>query len=314
MIAIIQASGRKCGLRLPKTLRKCWSIIIPILLSVVGLAMVLSTQCSTGGAKMIAKSGKILDFCMGKFTKLDHYFGARSWNKNRATMTQLKSWAPWLLMVRGQRPQRVALWRSYVSLGAVLVSYAIANCPIWSRSHGFQACVSTSTTHRFSVWLRAPGSAWTSPGPWLRCSWATVGVSLSCWTTQHWPELPESRCLQMTPLDGRIVFICHVAMGPDEAPCAWSCQTAPHHDAPATTLSCGNCVLRLWGDCAQQFQSSLIRTQGRLPNPTSLIKGLLLALEAHHDEEPLNRLPRDINSQRVQISNSHLGRIPGCPT
>lgn len=232
---------------LSKTLRKCWSIIIPILLSVVELEMVLSTQDSIGGAKMIVKSGKILDFFMGKFIELDHDFGARSWNKNQATMTQLKSWAPCLLMVRGQRLQQVALWRSYVSLGGVLVSYAIANCPIWSQSHGFQACVFTLTTHRFSVWLRALGRLWTSPGLWFRCPWTTVGVSLSCWKTQHWPELPESRCLQTIPLDGHIIFICHVAMGPDKAPCAWRCQTAPHHDAPTTTLSCENCVLRFWG-------------------------------------------------------------------
>lgn len=149
---------------LSKTLRKGWSIIIPILLSVAELAMVLSTQYSTGGAKMIVKSGIILDF----FTKLNHDFGARSWNKNQATMTQLKSWATWLLMVRGQCPQRVAVWRPYMSLGGVFVSYAIAHCPICSRLHGFQACVFTLTTHRFSVWLRAPGSAWTSPGPWFR--------------------------------------------------------------------------------------------------------------------------------------------------
>lgn len=105
IIAIIQASGLRL---LSKTLRDCWSIIIPILLSAVELAMVLSAQYSTGGAKVIVKSGKVFDFFMGKFTKLYHDFGSRSWNKSQAMMTQLKSCALWLL-VRRPRPQWVAL-------------------------------------------------------------------------------------------------------------------------------------------------------------------------------------------------------------
>lgn len=155
----------------------------------------------------------------------------------------------------------------------------------------------TVCQYDWETWaLRGPPQARQCPG-------GTVGLiltdaSLSCWKTQLWPKMTESRFLQVIRLDVNIISIRHVAMAPEAA-------KQPHTTMlPPPCSPVGTVIFGL--GCAQQFLSSL-------PELTFAFQ-MLFEFRASSDPEARTTVSWNINSQRVQISNNHIGRIPGCLT
>lgn len=119
----------------------------------------------------------------------------------------------------------------------------------------------------------------------------------------------------MIPLDVKRHLAC--------CPGAGRGQTTPRHQAPVTTSSPGNCVLLRLGRPLPNSSSPASERRAAFqkapwPSTGSSIKGLLLALKAHHGEEPpppsslRHRRPKSPDRQQPSWQNSRVSylRIP----